>query len=374
MAGMVVAILTFGRVFAATKRSLDAGLRGEWGRGWARRAAVALLAAAVLATAAEANGQQMLPDLSGATSWLNSPPLNREQLKGKVVLVDFWTYSCINCLRSLPYLRAWDAKYRASGLVIIGVHTPEFEFETDPANIEKALRKFGITYPVAVDSKRRIWSAFHNEYWPAHYFIDAHGKIRYHHFGEGEYEESERWIQKLLKERNNAEQPAAVPLALSASGAEAAADPSAMGSPETYIGYLRAERFALPGGLLTDRAQVYHAPTFLELNQWSLNGEWIDHGEAAALKTAHGSILFRFHARDLHLVLSPGSGPVRFRVRLDGQAPGADHGVDCDEQGFGSVTEDRLYQLIRQHGKIQDRTFEIEFLDAGVQAFAFTFG
>jgi len=338
-----------------------------------RKAAMALPAAMLLTTAAVAGGEQM-PDLSGATSWLNSPPLNREQLKGKVVLIDFWTYSCINCLRSLPYLRAWDAKYRSSGLVIIGVHTPEFDFETNPANIEKALRKFGITYPVANDSKRLIWNAFHNEYWPAHYFIDASGKIRHQHFGEGDYEESEWWIQKLLKERNGAQQYAAGPLALSASGAEAAANIGALDSPETYIGYLRATRFASHGGLKPDRAQVYQAPTQLDLNQWGFSGTWIDHGEAAALQTANGSILFRFHARDLHLVMGPGAGPVRFRVRIDGREPGADHGGDCDEHGFGSVTEDRLYQLIRQQEKIKDRTFEIEFLDPGVQAFSFTFG
>ena len=369
MAGLMVATIAVGGVFAATKRSREAALR----LGWARRAAVALLAIALLATTSCAGGEQM-PDLSGATSWLNSPPLNRDQLKGKVVLVDFWTYSCINCLRSLPYLRAWDAKYRSSGLVIIGVHTPEFDFETNPANIEKALRKFGITYPVAVDSKRRIWSAFNNQYWPAHYFIDANGKIRYHHFGEGDYKESEQWIQKLLKERNGAEQPAAGPLVLSGSGAEIPADGNSLGSPETYLGYLRADRFDSPGGLKNDRAQVYRAPTHLDLNHWGLTGTWINHGEAAVLNTAQGSILFRFHARDLHLVLGPGAGPVRFRVRIDGQAPGADHGVDCDEQGFGTVTEDRLYQLIRQQGTIKDRTFEIEFLDPGVQAFAFTFG
>jgi thiol-disulfide isomerase/thioredoxin len=333
-----------------------------------------LLAAAILATGAEAVAQQSLPDLSGATSWLNSPPLNRDQLKGKVVLIDFWTYSCINCLRSLPYLRAWDARYKASGLVIIGVHTPEFDFEKNPANIQKALRKFGITYPVAVDSDHRIWNAFHNQYWPAHYFIDATGKVRYHHFGEGNYEESERWIQQLLKERNGKQQSPAGPLPLRASGAELAADGAALGSQETYIGYRRAERFASPGGLQTDRAHVYSAPRSLERNQWGFTGAWIDHGEAAVLNAPHGSILFRFHARDLHLVLGPGTGPVRFRIRIDGRAPGADHGVDCDEQGLGTVTENRLYQLIRQHGKIEDRTFEIEFLDPGVRAFAFTFG
>jgi thiol-disulfide isomerase/thioredoxin len=338
------------------------------------RMARVILAAAVLAVTAAAGGQQRMPDLSGATSWLNSPPLNREQLKGKVVLVDFWTYSCINCLRSVPYLRAWDARYRASGLVIIGVHTPEFDFEQDPAKIQRAVRKFGITYPVAVDSEHRIWNAFHNQYWPAHYFIDATGKVRYHHFGEGNYEESERWIQELLKERNGVKMPPAGPLALNASGAEVAADGTELGSPETYIGYQRAERFASSGGLQRDGTRVYAAPQKLERNQWGLSGKWTDHGEAAVLDAAQGKILFCFHARDLHLVLGPGKGPVRFRVRIDGKAPGADHGVDCDEQGYGSVTEDRLYQLVRQRGRIEDHTFEIEFLDAGARAFAFTFG
>jgi thiol-disulfide isomerase/thioredoxin len=343
-------------------------------RGWAWRAAVALLAAMGLTAAARADGQQRMPELSGATSWLNSPPLDRDQLRGKVVLVDFWTYSCINCLRSLPYLRAWDARYKASGLVIIGVHTPEFDFEKDPANIQKALRKFGITYPVAVDSNYRIWNAFHNQYWPAHYFIDATGQLRHQHFGEGDYQESEAWIQKLLKERNGARQAALGPLPLSASGPEAAADSAAVESPETYIGYLRAERFASPGGLRRDQAQAYLTPQLRERNQWGLSGRWTVQGEAARLDAAHGSILFRFHARDLHLVLGPGAGPVRFRIRINGQAPGADHGADCDQQGFGIVIEDRLYQLVRQRGTVEDRTFEIEFLDPGVQAFAFTFG
>jgi thiol-disulfide isomerase/thioredoxin len=300
--------------------------------------------------------------------------LNRSQLQGKVVLIDFWTYSCINCLRSLPYLRAWDERYRASGLVIVGVHTPEFDFEKDPVKIEKALRKFGIAYPVAVDSQRRIWNAFHNQYWPAHYLIDGKGKVRYQHFGEGNYEETERWIQELLKERNGTQQPPAGPLPLRASGAEEAADGAALGSPETYIGYERAARFASPGGLQADWMQIYQAPPLLGRNQWGLSGAWIDHGEEAELRRVPGRILFRFHARDLHLVLGPGSGPVRFRVRIDGRAPGADHGVDCDEQGLGTVTEDRLYQLVRQRGRIEDRTFEIEFLDPGVRAFAFTFG
>jgi thiol-disulfide isomerase/thioredoxin len=357
-------------IFAAMKSYRRVTLRP--GRPWL--AAVALLAAPLLAFAANASGQQMMPDLSGATSWINSPPLNREQLKGKVVLIDFWTYSCINCLRSLPYLRAWDARYRASGLVIIGVHAPEFDFEKDPANIQKALRKFGITYPVAVDSNHRIWSAFHNQYWPAHYFIDATGRIRYQHFGEGNYDESERWIQKLLKERNGAQPSSSGALPRADDGAEMPADGTALGSPETYIGYQRAERFASPGGLQAGQEQLYLAPRTLEPNQWGFSGAWIDHGEAAVLGRAPGRILFRFHARDLHLVMGPGAGPVRFRIRIDGQAPGADHGVDCDEQGLGTVTEDRLYQLVRQRGKISDHTFEIEFLDPGVRAFAFTFG
>jgi thiol-disulfide isomerase/thioredoxin len=354
------------------ERTATRGLRDAL-QGWVRKAAL-LLAFVVLASAANAGGQQTLPDLSGATSWLNSPPLNRDQLKGKVVLIDFWTYSCINCLRSLPYLRAWDARYKASGLVIIGVHSPEFDFEKNPANIQKALRKFGITYPVAIDSEHRIWDAFHNQYWPAHYFIDAKGKVRHHHFGEGNYAESERWIQELLKERKDATQLPSGSLALQASGAEIAADNATLGSPETYIGYQRAERFSSSGGLRPDHAQIYLAPKSLQRNQWGFSGSWSDHGEAAVLNAAHGSILFRFHARDLHLVLGPGAAPVQFRIRIDGHAPGADHGVDCDEQGFGTVTEDRLYQLVRQHGTIEDRTFEIEFLDPGVQAFAFTFG
>lgn len=337
-------------------------------------AAVALLAAALLPVASCAHAQQTLPDISGATSWLNSPPLNRDQLKGKVVLIDFWTYSCINCLRSLPYLRAWDAQYKASGLVIIGVHTPEFDFERNPANIQKALRKFGITYPVAVDSNHRIWDAFHNQYWPAHYLIDATGKVRFHHFGEGDYEQSERWIRQLLKERNGAQMPPVAPPQPAASGAEAAADGAELNSPETYIGYQRAERFASAGGLQPDRAQIYSAPASPMRNQWGFNGLWSDREQEAVLNAPHGSILFRFHARDLHLVLGSGARPVRFRIRIDGRAPGADHGVDCDEQGVGTVSEERLYQLVRQHGTIKDRTFEIEFLDPGVRAFAFTFG
>jgi thiol-disulfide isomerase/thioredoxin len=317
-----------------------------------------------------------LPDLSGATSWLNSPPLSRAQLKGKVVLVDFWTYSCINCLRTLPYMRAWAAKYKDSGLVVIGVHTPEFPFETNTANIQKALRKFDITYPIAVDSDHRIWEAFNNEYWPAHYFIDATGKIRYSHFGEGHYDESEKWIQELLKERNGGHPMSGDSVQVEASGTEAAADNLQVESPETYIGYSRAERFVSPKGLGQDYSRTYLAPQKLALNEWGLTGKWTDQAQTAVLNATPGSILFRFHARDLHLVLGPAKDgkPIRFRVRIDGQEPGENHGVDTDAHGDGSVTEDRLYQLVRQKGPVQDRTFEIEFLDPGVQAFSFTFG
>jgi cytochrome c biogenesis protein CcdA/thiol-disulfide isomerase/thioredoxin len=328
------------------------------------------------ATSADVAGGQMLPDLSGATAWINSPPLNREQLKGKVVLIDFWTYSCINCLRTLPYVNAWAQKYKDSGLVVIGVHTPEFPFEKDLGNVQKAVRELGITYPVALDNNYKIWNAFTNEYWPAHYFIDATGKIRFHHFGEGGYDESEQWIQQLLKERNGQQALPQGIVQVSATGAEAAPDNGAMASPETYIGYERAQHFASAGGLNQDNAQLYAAPKHLELNEWALSGNWTDQGQIAILNSMPGKILLRFHARDLHLVLGPTADgkPVRFRITIDGHAPGLDHGVDTDEQGNGVVKEDRLYQLVRQKGAIADRTFEIEFLDPGVQAFAFTFG
>jgi thiol-disulfide isomerase/thioredoxin len=343
--------------------------------GSAQNARIQVPSIPVSAAADDADGRK-LPDLSGATAWLNSPSLTKNQLKGKVVLVDFWTYSCINCLRSMPYLRAWAARYKDSGLVVIGVHTPEFGFEEDPANVAKAVRKFDITFPVAIDSQHRIWNAFNNEYWPAHYFIDATGRIRFHHFGEGRYDESETWIRQLLAERNG--QPAQPRQGIEASGAgvEAPSDGRSMASPETYIGYERAAHFVSPGGLSRESSRNYAAPRQLELNQWGLAGKWTDRGQDALLDSTPGSILFRFHARDLHLVLGPAANakPVRFRVRIDGQAPGENHGVDTDAQGYGVVTEDRLYQLVRQQEPIQDHTFEIEFLDPGVHAFSFTFG
>jgi cytochrome c biogenesis protein CcdA/thiol-disulfide isomerase/thioredoxin len=321
-----------------------------------------------------ATGPQTMPDLSGAVAWFNSPPLTADGLKGKVVLVDFWTYSCINCLRTLPYIRAWADKYKDSGLVVIGVHTPEFAFEKDQDNVRRAMKEFNVTYPVALDNDYKIWKGFNNSYWPADYLVDVTGHIRHHHFGEGKYDESEQQIQELLKERNG--QLAVNGLVkVSADGTEAAPD-SDVQSPETYVGYERADSFLSPGGFRKDAAFAYSAPQHLELNQWGLAGIWTDQAQVATLDSAPGRIVFRFHARDLHLVLGPATNgkPIRFRVRIEGQAPGANHGVDTDDQGNGKITEHRLYQLIRQKNAIEDRTFEIEFLDPGAQAFAFTFG
>jgi thiol-disulfide isomerase/thioredoxin len=324
-------------------------------------------------------GSSPLGGLAGATGWINSKPLTAKDLKGKVVVIDFWTYSCINCLRAVPYIRAWADKYKDSGLVVIGVHTPEFGFEKESPNVQKAIDKFGITYPVALDSKQAIWNAFHNEFWPAHYFIDVHGKVRYEHFGEGKYEESEKWIQELLAEGATKPMPKGT-VAVSAKGAEMASEASQVRSPETYIGYDRAEHFASPGGIKQDREQAYSAPEHLGLNQWALAGTWVDHDQTAQLKSAGGKIVFRFHARDLHLVLGPAAGagasggPVHFRVTIDGHPPADNHGEDTDADGNGVVTDYRLYQLVRSKGTVTDHIFQIEFEDAGVQAFAFTFG
>jgi cytochrome c biogenesis protein CcdA/thiol-disulfide isomerase/thioredoxin len=317
---------------------------------------------------------QMMPDLSGAVAWLNSPALSREQLKGHVVLVDFWTYSCINCLRSIPYVRAWAERYKNSGLVVIGVHTPEFAFEKDLDNVRRAVGELKISYPVALDNDYKIWKAFSNSYWPADYLVDATGHIRFHHFGEGKYGESEQQIQQLLKEHDSQLSVKGL-VKVAATGAEAPPD-SDVESPETYIGYERADSFMSPGGLKQDVAHVYAIPKHLELNQWGLSGNWTDSAQAASLNSARGKIVYRFHARDVHLVLGPAVAgqPIRFKVTIDGQAPGASHGVDTDAAGNGTITQQRLYQLIRQKSAIEDRTFEIEFLDPGAQAFAFTFG
>jgi len=335
-------------------------------------------AAVLAASAAEhpaLDDEGPLPDLSGAVAWLNSPPLSSKSLRGKVVLVDFWTYSCINCLRALPYVEGWAAKYKDAGLVVIGVHTPEFAFEKEPANVEKALRDLKVNYPVAIDSDYKIWQAFNNEYWPAHYFIDGKGRIRYHHFGEGEYAESERVIQELLKQ-NGAQLSSSAPISVAGAGAEAAPDGANVRSPETYIGYHRAEHFGSTEPIAHDSRRAYTPQPRLSLNQWALGGSWNVSAESAVLQASPGKIVFRFHARDLHLVLGTTNErkPVRFTVKLDGTPPGEDHGADADRGGTGTVQAHRLYQLIRQKGPVEDRTFEIEFLDPGVQAFAFTFG
>jgi thiol-disulfide isomerase/thioredoxin len=320
----------------------------------------------------------VLPPLNGAVQWLNSPPLSAQSLRGKVVLIDFWTYSCINCLRSLPYVKAWADKYRDQGLVVIGVHAPEFAFERNIDNVKKATHDLGIDYPVAVDNNYAIWRALNNQYWPAHYFVDAQGRIRYHHFGEGDYMQSEKVIQQLLTEAGHtgaAKIATGVPGG-GAQGVLAAADKDDMQSPETYIGYARAENFASPGGQAEDKSRAYTAPGQLALNDWGLAGKWRVGKEHATLAAPSGQIVYRFHARDLHLVLGPDKDgkPVRFRVCIDGAAPGDAHGSDISADGMGTITEQRLYQLVRQTGDIKDHTFSIQFLDPGVEAYSFTFG
>ena len=417
---LAVALLLGGKVFAAMKRSIGAG---EWvrrGLGAAMLAGVAAIAlgldTGILARVSTAStggieqalvgrlagkspnnsGAMMaaggamkasakaagalpiegnLPPLDGAVQWLNSPPLTAQALKGKVVLVDFWTYSCINCLRTLPYVKAWAEKYRDQGLVVIGVHAPEFAFERDVGNVTKAMKDLGINYPVAIDNDYKIWRAFNNEYWPAHYFADAQGRIRYHHFGEGEYAESERVIQQLLREAG-AVKVADGLITADATGVQLAPDMSEVQSPETYVGFQRAEHFVPETGLVPDKVAAYSPPAELALNDWSLDGKWNVGSERATSSAPASRIVYRFHARDLHLVLGPGADgkPVRFKVLIDGKAPGDAHGTDVAPDGSGSVNSQRLYQLIRQSGSVTDRTFSIEFLDPGVSAYAFTFG
>jgi thiol-disulfide isomerase/thioredoxin len=315
-----------------------------------------------------------MAELNGAVSWLNSKPLNRKSLQGKVVLVDFWTYTCINSLRPLPYLKGWAAKYQDRGLVVIGVHTPEFSFEKERGNVENAVRNLSVGYPVAIDSNYEIWRAFNNQYWPAQYLIDGKGRIRYHHFGEDDYGEIERAIQKLLKE-NGATQVDNSLVSVTPDGIEAGHSRDVQ-SPETYVGYGQAEHFASPGGFAKRSQKAYNPPAKLSLNQWGLSGSWTVGEESAVPQAAGGKIVFRFHARDLHLVLGPTDDgrPVRFKVTLDGVAPGENCGSDTGPDGTGEVREPRLYQLIRQKGPTRDRTFEIEFLDPGVHALDFTFG
>jgi cytochrome c biogenesis protein CcdA/thiol-disulfide isomerase/thioredoxin len=403
---LALALAIGGKVFAVMKRSLGAGE-------WVRRALGVLVLAGVAAIAlgldtgvltrvslASTGGLEQrlvewarpapapqpapkageplpvegtMPSLDGATQWLNSAPLTAASLHGKVVLVDFWTYSCINCIRALPYVRAWAEKYKDHGLVVIGVHSPEFAFEKDPGNVRDAVKKFDIAYPVALDNDYTIWKAFSNEYWPAHYFIDAKGQIRHHHFGEGEYEQSEDVIRQLLTEAGYTNLPGGH-VQPNAKGAEAAGSGDYSRSPETYVGYTRTANFA--GRIAHDDSWTYQAPAMLESGQWTLDGRWTVNEEDAQLDKAGGRIVYRFRGRDLHLVLGPGENgkPVRFRVHIDGKAPAQDHGSDIDADGNGTVTEQRLYQLIRQSNGSGERLFEIEFLDPGVKAYAFTFG
>ena len=315
-----------------------------------------------------------LPGFDGATAWLNAAPLTAAGLRGGVVLVSFGTYTCINWIRSLPYVRAWADKYAGQGLAVVGVQTPEFEFEGNLDNVRRAIKEMDVRYPLVVDNDYAVWRAFDNHYWPALYFVDAQGRIRHHHFGEGEYEESEMVLQMLLREAGVDVEQGLV--GIEPDGVEAAADWASLGSPETYVGYGRAVGFASPGGVVPDERHVYTAPADLRRNQWALSGDWAIGVVPAQLNEPGGAISYRFHARDVHLVMGPPARrpPVRFRVRLNGEPPGSTHGVDVDESGNGTADYQRMYQLIRQPVPIGDRLFEVEFLDAGVEAFVFTFG
>jgi thiol-disulfide isomerase/thioredoxin len=316
-----------------------------------------------------------LSSFGGATGWFNSSPLTPAGLRGKVVLVDFWTYTCINWLRTLPYVRAWAGEYAKHGLVVIGVHTPEFPFEKDADNVRWALKDMRVDYPVATDNDYAVWQAFDNHYWPALYFADAQGRIRHHYFGEGEYQQSEMVIQQLLTEAGSSGFGREM-VSVDPRGLEVAADWDSVRSAENYTGYERSEGFASPGGAVPGQRHAYTTPERLRLNQWALSGDWTVHGQGATGNAAGGRIAYRFHARDLNLVMGPAARgtSVPFRALLDGQPPGPAHGGDADEQGHGTVTEQRVYQLIRQPGHIADRTFEITFSDPGAVAYAFTFG
>lgn len=409
---LMLALLIGGKVFTAMKRSLGAGE-------WIRRGIGAAMLIGVVAialgldtglltrlsnqttsgieqklvdklglsrtgsqspTAADENGTPVLsdlgpmPSLDGAVQWLNSPPLTPQALKGKVVLIDFWTYSCINCLRALPYVKAWADKYRSEGLVVIGVHAPEFAFERNVNNVIQESKKLGIDYPIAIDNNYSIWRAFNNQYWPAHYFIDAKGEIRYEHFGEGEYPQSERVIQQLLKEAGAKNVNTSISQ-VQAKGVEQAAGQDSDISPETYLGYMRSQHFA-SDNKVTDAPADFTISDPLDLNEWGLQGNWTVGDEKITLNKPNGRITYRFHARDLHLVLGPQEQgkQIRFKVTLDGKEPGEMHGSDISASGEGVVTDQRLYQLIRQPDAGGEHSFTIEFLDAGVNAYAFTFG
>ena len=310
-----------------------------------------------------------LPGFEGATGWLNSPPLGPDDLRGRVVLADFWTYTCINWLRTLGHVRAWSERYGPHGVVVVGVHSPEFPFEHDAENVRREAAELRVTYPIALDADFAVWRAFANHYWPALYIADAEGRIRHHQFGEGGYAECERVIQQLLGEAGD-------PVTVADTGIEAQADWSTLGSPETYLGYQQGERLVAPGGVEPGEPRTFGAPGELELNQWALTGEWTVAARASVLQRAGGRITFRFHARDVNLVLSPPSSgaPVPFRVLVDGEPPGDAHGLDVDADGHATVTRQRLYQLVREPGAITDRTVEIGFLAPGVEAYVFTFG
>jgi len=337
------------------------------------KSSMSMMSSATVPGASET--RRPMPALDGAIGWLNGPPLTTAALQGKVVLIDFWTYSNIGSLRAAPYVEAWSRKYKDWGLVVIGIHSPEFAFERDAARVAKAVSEFGLTYPVAVDSELSIWGRFDRPFWPSRYLVDAKGVIRFHHSGEGSYDETEALIQSLLKERGSAAPPAGA-VKLTATGVQAAPDIACIQSPETYVGYERQENFTSPEPVAKDRAARYTSPAMLEINQWALSGQWTVGGERAVSSAAGARIVFSFHARDLHLVLGPRSDgkPVRFRVSIDGHPPLESHGLDVDSAGLGRATEYRLYQLIRQPEPGEDRLFQIEFLDPGVQAFAFTFG
>ncbi|PBB69264.1 thioredoxin [Mesorhizobium sp. WSM4312] len=320
-------------------------------------------------------GRSELASLDRADEWLNSPPLTPEALRGKVVLVSFWTYTCINWMRVQPYLRAWAEKYKSQGLVVIGVHSPEFQFEKNIENVRREVNALGVDYPVAIDSEAAIWSAFNNNYWPALYFIDAQGNVRDQHFGEGSYEQSEMTIKQLLAEAG-AEGVGDDLVSVDARGLEAAADKANLKSGENYVGYKRTQGFASLGGAVRNKPHLYEASAQLHLNEWALSGDWTMGSDGVSVQKANGRVTYRFHARDLHLVMGPAAPgtSVKFRILIDGQPPGGSHGMDVDEQGNGTVSEQRLFQLIRQQGPIADRQFEIEFLAPGVEVFCFTFG
>ena len=355
------------KLSSAQTASFETGLAKKLGLGGAEATEAKIGAGGRLDLPVE--GQ--LPSLDALGPWINSGPITREQLQGKVVVIDFWTYSCINCIRSIPYVRAWHNAYARDGLVIIGVHAPEFAFERNPDNVRQAVKDLGIRYPVALDNKLAVWTALKNNYWPAHYFFDAQGRQRFHHFGEGNYARSEMVIRQLLAEAGRAPKSAQMAQGTT-SGAEKAAAIESIESPETYVGYERADRFVSPDGQARDAAKTY-APAPLKLNDWALEGDWTVGKQSAVANAVGAAIAYRFHSRDLHLVLGSPK-PVRFRITIDGKPPGADAGVDVRPDGTGMVTKERLYQLVRQKGAVDDRTFRIEFLDPGAEAFAFTFG